>query len=86
MKTVDQLIKEDKIFNFENYQVVWYTYLCVHPHNKEYHILMNSCEEPIRVYAPNLQKILDKKLNSYLEAELALANHLEEKAKSLREN
>lgn len=86
MRTLEHLSKEDKIFNFENYQVVWYRYLCVHPHNKEYHILMDAYEDPIRIYGPNLQKILDKGLNSYREAELALANHLEEKAKSLKEN
>lgn len=30
--------------------VEYYYFLCVHPHNDKYVILMNSCEEPERFY------------------------------------
>lgn len=84
---IEELKKGDKIYNFNENQVLWYTYLCVHPTGKgSYHILIDSCEEPFRIYCKNLQQILDKNLNSYDSAQLALADYLEEKANRLRKN
>ncbi len=36
--------------------VHYYKFLCIHPHNDQYVILLNSCEEPIRFY---YQTIID---------------------------
>ncbi len=75
-----------KIYDMDNQSVKWYTYLCVHPTgNGAYHILIDACEDPFRIYGTKLKAILDKNLNSYKEAQLALADKLEQYAKDLRD-
>lgn len=84
MKTTD-LKQGDKIYDVDFRQVRWYKYLCVHPTGQgKYHILIDSCEDPIRIYDEKLQSILDKNLNTYQEAKIHLAEMLEESAKRLR--
>lgn len=85
MKTTKELKPGEVIFDIDDYQVTRYKYLCVHPTGDEkYHILINMCEEPFRIYEENLQRILDMDLNTYAEAALELAARLEMKAKMLR--
>jgi DNA-directed RNA polymerase subunit L len=83
---VESLIKDYKIYDISNTQVKWYRYLCVHPNAKNYHILIDMNEDPIRMYSQNLQLVLDKGLRTYDEAKLALADELERKAGFLRKN
>ena len=85
MKQISELKQGDKFYDVLFKQVKWYQYLCVHPTGGgKYHILIGAAEEPIRIYEDRLQAILDKNLNTYEEASLALAQLLEEDVKALR--
>jgi len=83
---VEDLIQGHKIYDIGVTQVKWYTYLCVHPKAKNYHILIDMMEDPIRIYSQDLQLILDKDLKSYDEAKLAVADKLEKKVEFLRKD
>lgn len=86
MKQLTDLKQGDKIYYVDDRQVKCNTYLCLHPTGQgKYHILIDSCEEPIRVYGEKLQIILNQDLKTYQEAKLELARRLEESAKRLRE-
>lgn len=83
---IEDLKQGDKIYDFNLTQVKWYTYLCIHPTGGgKYHILIDDCEEPVRIYHSKLQEILDKGLKSYGEAQLKIAEKLEELSKYMRE-
>lgn len=84
MKQILDLKQGDKIYDLDFRQVKWYTYFCVHPHNEKYHILIDPAMEPIRIYGPKLQYILDQNFNSYSDAILALANKMEEDAVKIK--
>ena len=84
MKQISELKQGDKFYDIEFIQVKQYKYLCVHPTNKNYHILIDVNDEPIRIYGEKLQKILNKNLHSYQDAKNTLADELEEYAKRLR--
>lgn len=85
MKTIKELKQGDIIYDIDFRQVKKYKYLCVHPTGKgNYHILIDDCEEPIRIYGAKLQFILNQNFKTYQEAKLALADQLEESAKRLR--
>lgn len=79
-----ELKQGKKIYDINNTRVVWYTYLCVHPSSSYYHILIDSNEDPLRIWDEDLLKILHKDLTSYDKARLALADVLEKKVKDLR--
>lgn len=82
---LENLKQGDKIYDIDHRQVKHYTYLCVHPTGTgKYHILIDSCEEPFRIYGEKLQNILDQGFNSYQQVKVALADRLEESAKRLR--
>ena len=85
MKEIQDLKKGDKIYDINYDHVVWYTYLCVHPKNKSYYILVDNNEDPFRIYEEKLKFILKKDLNSYEQAALRLADKLEERVKFLRD-
>ncbi len=86
MKQLTDLKQGDKIYDIDSRQVKCYTYLCVHPTGQgKYHILIDSCEDPIRIYGEKLQVILNQDFKTYQEAKLALADRLEESAKRLRQ-
>ena len=78
MKQITDLKQGDKIYDIDFRKVKWYTYFCVHPHTKNYHILIDACEEPIRIYKDKLEIILSQCFNSYNDALLTLANRMEE--------
>jgi hypothetical protein len=84
MKTTE-LKQGYKIYDIVGSSIKWYKYLCVHPTGQgKYHILIDNCEEPIRIYGEKLQAILDKNLTTYGDAKLALVLQLEGLAKNLR--
>ena len=83
MKLAD-LKQGDKIYDISSRQVMSYKYLCVHPNNSNYHILIDACEDPFKIYEKKLQAMLDQGFQSYQDAKLALADKLEESAKRLR--
>ena len=69
MKKLEELTQGDSIFDIKNYRVTRYKYLCVHPTGGgKYHILIDMCQEPIRIYGENLQRILNQDLNTRKEA------------------
>jgi hypothetical protein len=85
MKQLTDLKQGDIIYDVRFSEIIKYKYLCVHPTGQgHYHILINSYEEPIRIYDMRLQGILNKDLKTYEEAKLKLADLLEERAKRLR--
>ena len=86
MKQLSELKQGDKIYDIDFRQVKWYTYLCVHPTGQgKYHILIDASEEPVRIYGEKLQTILNQDFKTYQEAQLALADRLEDSAKQLRQ-
>lgn len=82
---IKDLKQGDVIYDIDFRQVKWYKYLCIHPTGGgKYHILIDSCEEPLRIYGEKLQAILDQGFETHQQAKLELANRLEESAKRLR--
>ena len=47
---VRSLKPKQKLVKLSSGKVEYYYFLCVHPHNDKYVILMNGCEEPERFY------------------------------------
>lgn len=47
-----------------------YTYVCVHPKAKNYHILITSTEDPIRLWVDTLVNILEQGLKTYDDAKV----------------
>ncbi len=59
----------DQFYYIENGRVVrWYRYVCVHPCNKNYHILLKENMDPVRLYKKELQLLLNKSFLNYQEA------------------
>ena len=86
MKQIADLQPGDTIYDISRDRVLYYKYLCVHPTGGgNYHILIDPCQEPLRIYRDRLQTMLDKNLNSYQEAKLALAAELERQVIRLRQ-
>jgi hypothetical protein len=81
---IEELQKGYKMYDVNSTQVIWYTYLCVHPASDMYHILIDMNEEPIRIWKHMLQDILDNNLTSYEKARLYLADKLEQRVIFLR--
>ena len=46
MKKLNQC---DIIYFVQNFKVRYCKYLCVHPLNEKYHILIDECQEPFRL-------------------------------------
>lgn len=86
MKQISDLKQGDKIYDLNFRDVRWYTYFCVHPHNENYHILIDACQEPIRIYKDKLEIILSQEFETYDDARLALANRMEEQANDIKIN
>ena len=88
MKKVEELKQGDVIYDIVEFKYIKrYKYLCVHPTGGgKYHILIDSCEEPIRIYVDRLQEILNLNLESYEEAKFVLINKLEDYIKNLKED
>ncbi len=61
-KTLETIAAGDKIYYVQGFKVFVYKYLCVHPKSKNYHILIDACEEPVRVYKDKLELMLSQKL------------------------
>lgn len=61
-KTLETIAAGDKIYYVQGFKVFRYDYLCVHPKSENYHILIDACEEPVRVYKDKLELMLSQKL------------------------
>lgn len=85
MKEISDLKQGDVIYTIDSSQVRYYKYLCVHPTGGgNYHILIDACQEPVRVYRDRLENMVGQNLNTYQEAKLALADQFERFANRLR--
>lgn len=82
---IEDLKQGDTIFLVEDFSALSYKYLCVHPNNKSYHIIIDDNQEPIRWHKGKLEAILSLNLKSLPDTELFLAQILEEEAKFIRE-
>lgn len=84
MKQVSELKPGEIVYKTDYRGVSYYTYFGVHPHNKKYHVLIDQFQDPVRMYEPELQAILDQRLTSYDIALGALADRMELQAKEIR--
>lgn len=71
---VEELKPGDKIYFVEdkNFSVHSYVYHSVHPHNKNYHILIDDNQKPVSKFEPDVQKLIRKGFRSLKEANAAL--------------
>ena len=61
IKTINELKPGDEIFDLDFLDVCTYEYLCVHPNNPRYHIIINEItKDPTKIYEKNLQSIFEK--------------------------
>lgn len=58
IKDIENLKTDEKLIEFcLNGKVNYYRFLCFHPRNKNYVILLNHCEDPERFY---VKRIIDR--------------------------
>lgn len=67
IKEVRSLKPDQRLIRFSRGNIDYYKFLCVHPHNSKYVILMNSCEEPERFY---YSTIIDYFATDYTEQDI----------------
>ena len=84
MTKVSELKSGEIIYDISDKEVERYTYLCVHPNNQNFHILINQFEDPVRMHEYALQVVLDRRLNSYDIALGAFADRIELQAQEIR--
>lgn len=51
---IENLRTDEKLIECLNGEVNYYRFLCMHPRNGEYVILLNHCEEPKRFYVKSI--------------------------------
>lgn len=67
-----------------HYIITSYTYVCVHPKNPKYHILLNDTQEPIRMYHNELAMCIKFGFGDYDTAVEVLVTRLEKYAAYVR--
>jgi hypothetical protein len=85
MRKISDLKTGDKIYDIDFRSIKWYTYFCVHPHNKKYHILIDAGEEPVRIYEEKLETILSQGFKSREDALFELSDRLEASSKRIKQ-
>ena len=81
---ISELKLNSKIYDIDYRKVRIYKYLCVHPSWPRYHILMDECENPFKIFDEKLQNILDQGFESFESTRLEVANRLEQDIISIR--
>lgn len=77
----------DKLYDIlPRYIITWYTYVCPHPNNPKYHILLNDDQQPIRMYHIELETLIYQGFSDYDTTLEVLATRLEEYAAEIRLN
>lgn len=51
---IKKLKTDERLVECSSGKVSYYRFLCFHPRNPNYVILLDCCEEPVRVYCKNL--------------------------------
>lgn len=54
IKEIEHLKTNDRLVQLINGKVNYYRFLCFHPRNENYVILLNCCEQPVRFYCPHM--------------------------------
>lgn len=54
---IENLKTGDKLVEIVNGVVTYYKFLCIHPTNNNYVILLDACEKPVRFY---FQRLIDR--------------------------
>lgn len=54
IEDIENLKIDERLIECSLGKVNYYRFLCFHPRNSNYVILLNCCEEPVRVYYKNL--------------------------------
>lgn len=54
IKDIENLKTDEELIECLNGEVNYYRFLCFHPRNDEYVILLNQCEQPVRFYIKNI--------------------------------
>lgn len=62
IEDIENLREDEKLIECLNGEVNYYRFLCLHPRNDEYVILLNHCEEPKRFY---VKSIIDRFYTDY---------------------
>lgn len=64
---VEELNVDEQLIECYRGEVNYYRFLCFHPRNKNYVILLNHCEEPVRFY---YQNIIDRFYKDYSQRDI----------------
>ena len=51
---IENLKADDKLVELWNGDANYYRFLCFHPRNRNYVILLNFCEQPVRRFCPDM--------------------------------
>lgn len=62
IEDIENLREDEKLIECLNGEVNYYRFLCFHPRNDEYVILLNHCEQPVRFY---IKSIIDRFYTDY---------------------
>lgn len=64
---INKLKTDEKLIECILGKVNYYRFLCIHPRNPNYVILLNYCEEPVRFYYKNL---IDRFFTDYTQRDI----------------
>lgn len=64
---IKKLKIDERLIECSSGKVNYYRFLCFHPRNSNYVILLNCCEEPVRVYYKNL---IDRFFTDYTQRDI----------------
>lgn len=66
-ENIKKLKLDERLVECSSGNVNYYRFLCVHPRNSNYVILLNCCEEPVRFYYKNL---IDRFFTDYTQRDI----------------
>lgn len=66
-ENIKNLKTDDRLIECYRGDVNYYRFLCIHPHNENYVILMNFCEIPVRFY---YQDLINRFFTDYTERDI----------------
>lgn len=69
IEDINNLKIDEKLIECISGKVIYYRFLCFHPRNSNYVILLNSCEEPVRFYYKNL---IDRFFTDYTQRDIII--------------
>lgn len=67
IEDIDKLKMDEKLIECIAGKVNYYRFLCFHPRNSNFVILLNHCEEPVRVHYKNM---IDRFFTDYTQLDI----------------